>query len=187
MVSAADDISVDKNIQVGKISSSTYKIVAFSEVPNFNMDECVDWAVDMISLGHDTPSLLILAGLSKPTNYFETVEYLKAALDELHLKIKTDDDGVLSYSSYFIEQIAKGDNVKENLTAVYKYSQAREFEKLIYDFYLLYWAWDDLDYGNEIQEYWPDANKANVESIVIKTADKWVKENKKHYVQTMET
>jgi len=150
------------------------------------MDECVDWAEEMISIGHDTPSLLILASLSKPTNYFETVKYLKAALDELHLQIKTGDNGVLSYSGYFIEQIAKGENVKGNLSAVYKYSQARDFKKLINDFYLLYWAWGDLDYGNEIQEYWPDANKNNIEGIVIATANKWVKENKSHYEQTIE-
>ena len=168
------------------ISSSTYKIVAFSEIPNFNADECVDWAIEMISLGHESPSLYILAGLNKPTNYFETVEYLTAALAELHLKVKASNEGILSYSSYFIEKIANGDNVKENLKEVYKYSQSRDFEKLIYDFYLLYWAWDDLDYGNETQEYWPDANKENINSIVMTTANKWVNENKKLYMQTLE-
>jgi hypothetical protein len=164
----------------------TYKVVAFSEVPNFNMDECVDWAIEMISLGYESPSLFILAGLSKPTNYFETVEYLQATLDELHLKVKTGEDGVLSYSSYFIEQIAKGNKVKENLSAVYKFCQAKDYEKPIFDFYLLYWAWDDLDYGNEVQSYWPDADKQNIESIVISTADKWVKKNKMFYAQTIE-
>jgi hypothetical protein len=170
-----------------KISRLTNKVVAFSEVPNFNMDECVDWAIEMISLGYDTPSLLILAGLSKPTNYFETVEYFKKTLNELHLKIKTGNEGVLSYSSYFIEQIALGYNVKENLTAVYKYCQLKNYEKTIYDFYLLYWAWDDFDYGNKCQSYWPDADKQNIESVVISIADKWVKENKKQYAQTIET
>ncbi len=161
--------------------------MAFAEVPNFNMDECVDWAIEMISLGHESPSLYILAGLSKPTNYFETVEYLTATISELNLKIKSGDEGVLSYSSYFIEQIAKGDNIKENLTEVYKYSQSRGFEKLIYDFYMLYWAWGDLDYGYEIQEYWPDANNENINNIVITTAKKWVTENKMLYMQTLES
>jgi len=168
------------------ISISTYKIAAFMEIPNFNMDESIDWAIEMISLGHETPSLFMLASLSKPTNYFEAVEYLKAALTELHLEIKTGDDGVLSYSSYFIEQIAKGIDIKENLQAIYKYSMARDFEKLIYDFYMLYWAWSDLDYGNEIQEYWPNADKTNIESVVVETAKKWITENKMRYVQKIE-
>ncbi len=149
------------------------------------MDKCVDWALEMLYLGHETPSLLIIAGLSKPTNYFETVDYLKAALDELHLKTKTGNEGVLSYSSYFIEQIAKGINVKHNLASVYSYCQSRDYEKNIYDFYLLHWAWDDLDYGNEVQSYWPDAVKENIESIVISTADKWVKENQNYYAQQL--
>ncbi len=165
------------------ISCLTYKIVAFSEVPNFNMDDCVDWAVEMIAMGYETPNLYILAGLSKPANYFETAEYLKRALEELHLQAKTGDDGVLSYSCYYIEQIGRGFNVRENLKIVYKYAQNRPFEKLIYDFYLLYWAWLGIDHGHEIQEYWPYANKSNIESIVIKTADQWLKENKKYYAQ----
>ena len=59
------------------------------------------------------------------------------------------------------------------------------WQKNIFDFYLLYWAWGDLDYGSEYQSYWPDAVKENIESIVISTADKWVKENKKHCEQTI--
>lgn len=169
-----------------KISSLTYKVVAFSEVPDFNMDDAVDWAVEMISLGNEAFSLYILAGLSKPTNYFEAVEYLKEALDELHLKTKSGDDGVLSYSSYFIAEIAKGNNVKQNLARVYAFCQLKGYEKQIYDFFLLHWAWDDVDYGNEFSAYWPVATKENIESVVILTADKWVKENKKHYDQTIE-
>lgn len=150
------------------------------------MDECLDWAVEMISLGYDSPSLYILASLSKPTNYFETIEYLKATFDELDLSFKRGVEGVVSYSSYFIEQISKGINVKENLKIVYKFCQEKDYEKPIYDFYLLYWAWDDLDYGNEYQSYWPDATKSNIEHITISTALNWVKENKRQYAQTIE-
>ena len=169
-----------------KISSLTYKIVAFSEAPNFNMDDTIDWAVEMISLGHETPSLLILAGLSKPTNYFETIDYLKATLDELHLLVKTGDDGVRSYISYYIEQIAKGNNVRENLASVYGFCQLKNYEKPMNDFFLLHWAWSDFDYGNKYTDYWPAATKENIESVVISTADKWVKENKKHYSQILD-
>jgi len=163
----------------------TYQVVAYTEVPDFNTNICVDWAFEMIAAGYDTPSLLILAGLNKPTNYFQTIEYLNAALKELRLEVKTGDEGVVSYSSYFIKQMAKGEKVKENLKKVYKYCQSHDYESSIYDFYLLYWAWDDLDYGNEYQCYWEGANKDNIEAIVVKTAKDWLIVNEKYFVQNV--
>lgn len=163
----------------------TYQIVAYPEVPDFNTNVCVDWALEMIMVGYDTPTLLILAGLNKPTNYFQTIEYLNAAFKELRLEVKTGYEGVVSYSSYFIKRIAANEQVKENLKAVYKYCQAHDFEGSIYDFYLLYWAWGDLDYGNAFQYYWEGANKDNIEAIVVKTAQDWLMKNEQHYLQTI--
>lgn len=165
------------------ISDLTYKVVAYSDLTTVNGDDCIDWAYEMLQLGHETPSLLILAGLTKPTNQFEVRDYLKRALHELELDEKTGDDATLSYSSYYIDKIAKGQDVKRNLGMVYEFCKARDYEKLIFDFYLLYWAWADLDYGNDYQSYWPDADKTNIERIVIETASKWISDNEKHYAQ----
>jgi len=166
-----------------QVSELTYQVVAYTEVPNFDTDICVDWAFDMVSLGFDTPTVLMLAGLQKPTNYFQTIEYLKAALRELNIKQKFGDEAVISYSSYFIAQIAKGQNIKENLKEVYKFCQAKNYEGLIYDFYLLYWACDDLDCGQDMQHYWDGATKDNIEAIVVNTAERWLKANVEHYAQ----
>ena len=165
------------------ISDLTYKIVAYSDLTTVNGDDCVNWAIEMLQLGYDTPSLLILAGLTKPTNQFEVKDYLKQALNELELEEKTGDDATLSYSYYYIVKIAKGEDVKRNLKSVYEFCKARDYEKNINEFYLLYWAWDDLDYGNDYQAYWPDADRSNIEQTVIETAKKWVSENEKHYAQ----
>jgi hypothetical protein len=165
------------------ISDLTYKVVAYSDLTNINGDDCVDWAIEMLQSGYDTPSLLILAGLTKPTNQFEIRDYLKNALSELKLDEKTGDDATLSYSSYYISKISRAEEVKRNLGMIYEFCLARDYEKIIFDFYRLYWAWGDLDYGNDYQPYWPDAYKNNIEQIVIETAKKWVLENEKHYAQ----
>ena len=165
------------------VSDLTYKVVTYSDLTTVNGDDCVDWAIEMLQFGHETSSLLILAGLTKPTNQFGVRDYLKRTLSELKLDEKTGDDATLSYSSYYITKISRGEEVKRNLGIVYEFCLARNYEKIIYDFYLLYWAWGDLDYGNEYQEYWPDANKNNIEQIVIETAKKWVLKNEKHYAQ----
>jgi hypothetical protein len=165
------------------ISDLTYKVVTYSDLTTLNGDDCVDWAIEMLQLGHETPSLLILAGLTKPTNQFEVRDYLKQALSELRLNEKTGDDATLSYSSYYITRIAAEQEVKRNLGMIYEFCLKRNYEKIIYDFYLLYWAWGDLDYGNEYQSYWPDANRSNIEKIVVEAAKKWVLENEKYYAQ----
>lgn len=159
---------------MANISDLTYKIVALSEVPEFNTDECVDWAFEMVNIGYESPTLLMLAGFSKPTNYFQTIGYLEECMKELELEAKTGDQAIISYSSYFIRKLAKSENVKENLTALYKFCQAKNYEKKIFDFYLLYWAWDDLDNGINPQHYWPEANPENIVQIVFTTALKWL-------------
>lgn len=172
------------------ISDLTYKVVAYSEIPSYNTDECVDWAIEMVGLGYDTENLLILAGLNKPTNYFETVKFLNLAIRECGLVLKSGKEGVISYSFYYIKQIAKSINVKENLSKVYKYYISIDNDKLngnkpIFDFYLLNWAWSDLDYNNTQQEYWPGATISNIEQTVINFANKWLVENENHYWQQL--
>lgn len=49
--------------------------------------DVVAWAADALAEGIDTPSLRILAGLESPPNEFEVDRYLKAAADELGVRI----------------------------------------------------------------------------------------------------
>ncbi len=168
------------------ISDLTYKVVAFSEISHFNTDECIDWAFEMVSLGYETPSLLILAGLNKPSNYFQTLEYFNQALAELKIKNKSGKEAVLSYSIYLVKKIALDERKKEYLTELYHFCKAKDKEELTYDFQLLYWAWGDLDYKNEQQSYWPGATSDNIESIVKETAVKWLMKNKEHFIKASE-
>ena len=47
-------------------SDLTSRILAYKELKDFNIDQAVDWAIEMLYLGYETPSILILAGISKP-------------------------------------------------------------------------------------------------------------------------
>lgn len=166
------------------ISELTYKIVAFEEIQQVDTNESIDWAVEMMELGYESPSLFMLAGFNKPTNYFEVIDYVKDTVSELGLKMKTGDDATLSYASFYVHQIAKKERIRENLTELYKFCQMRDYEGLVYDFYLLYWAWDDLDYeDNEHNHYWDGARRSNIEQIVVQEAKMWIEKNKENYAQ----
>ena len=166
------------------ISDLTYKVVALSEVIQLDPNECIDWAIEMLELGYETPNLLMLAGCDKTTSYFEVKPYLENATKELGLKMKNGDDGVISYASYFIKEISEGRKVRLNLAELYKFCQQRDYEGIIYDFYLLHWAWDQIDYDVTNQNhYWEGTNKENIEQTAVKVANDWLNENKKHYIQ----
>jgi hypothetical protein len=166
------------------ISELTYKIVAFPEIQQVNTNESIDWAIEMISLGYESPTLFMLASFVKPTNYFEVIDYIKNSVKELGLKMKTGDEATISFASYYVHQIAKGKSIRENLTELYKFCQMRNYDDLIYNFYLLFWAWDDLDYEDlEHNHYWDGARRSNMEQIVVAEARKWIEINKKYYAQ----
>jgi hypothetical protein len=162
-----------------KFSDLTYKIAAFSEIENFNSDDCIDWAYEMLVLGHYAENLLILAGISKPTHYFEVKEYLKKALNELNIKALEKEAAILSYSTYYIKKIANSENIEQNLKIIHSFCQENEDNENIFDFSLLNWAWDDFKYGEEYTHYWENANRHNINQIIIDTSKKWLAKNKK--------
>ena len=165
------------------ISPLTYKVVAYQSVPDYDMDECVDWAIEMIELGYDTENLIILAGLTKRVNYFETGKFLQATISELGLKLKPADDGIVSYSSYYIMQIANGVNVRQNLKILSNYVMDVGYHSSVYDFLNLHWAWDAMEWNDGQQWYWPDATLDNIESLIKDLAKQWLISNKRIYSQ----
>ncbi|MEL6676859.1 MAG: hypothetical protein AAFR61_31915 [Bacteroidota bacterium] len=164
------------------ISELTYKIVAFAEIKQVDTNESIDWANEMMELGYESPTLFMLAGFNKPTHYFEVIDYVTDSVRELGLEMKKGEEAILSYASYFLLQIAKSHKVRENLTALYEFCQMKDYKDMVYDFYLLYWAWNDLDYeDNEFNHYWGGARRANIEKLVIDEAKEWIEKHKKHY------
>lgn len=167
-----------------KLSELTYKVVAITEIEPFDTNECIDWAIEMMELGYETPNLLMLASFSKPTSYFEIINYVENTVKELGLEMKNRDDAILSYASYYVHKIVKKEKIREKLADLYKFCLERDFEDLVYDFYLLYWAWDQFDSeDSELNHYWKGARKDNIEQIVITEATKWIAAYNERYLQ----
>jgi hypothetical protein len=76
-------------------SDLTSKMLAYQHLKNFDIDQAIDWAVEMLSLGYETPSLLILAGISKPTNFFEAEKYLLRSINELGIELPEEHDAIV--------------------------------------------------------------------------------------------
>lgn len=161
------------------ISDLTYKMVAYSIIEDFNPDECVDWAVEMLQAGYDTPVVGIIASMDKPVNYFEIIDYLEKALLELGISKKNGKKALFSYCIFYIIKIAKKPEVKKNLRDLVGIISGSDLMERLMDFCLLSWAWSEVD--KLYNHYWSGATPENIKRIVISTARKWLEENKRKY------
>jgi hypothetical protein len=155
------------------ISELTYKVVAHSVVPDLSSDEFIDWAYEMLLLGHDTPCLLMLASISKPVSREDVLPYFLDALKELGITERNQDEAILFYAAHLLRQIAKNENVHRNLEKLYSLSIVNSNPHVIQDFYLLSCAWESLDCDGR-QWYWEGATNDNIEHLVVEKAKEWL-------------
>lgn len=149
-----------------KSIESTAEILAFKAL-NRNINErWINWAVDMLMAGIETENLVILAGENKPYNQFELQSLTDRILNELDISIDDKDQIIKNYACYLIDKALKGEIQPFNVLDILKdICIELDYESYLYDFYSLYFAKEDLKYS-DIQWYWPDANKENIDIII---------------------
>ncbi len=74
------------------------KVAIFSESGRGNAQDCVDWAVDLLSQGYESLNLIILAGFTPPLDHFEVQDYARRAIKELNLDIPKGVAGIIAYA-----------------------------------------------------------------------------------------
>ena len=136
--------------------------------------ECVDWAVGLLEHGYDSRSLRILAVQDEPFNHFELAALRDRVLSELSLPELDNADPV---TSYVREVLAGVLSDRKQLGSVF-----REVSELaiqlgypseLQPFYLLRFAWEDLQ-EQEMQWYWPGADRGNIEDIMMGEANRFL-------------
>lgn len=154
---------------------STYKILkqkAFNE----NIDESwIDWAIEMMEADYESANLYMLAGAMKPYNQFELQELTSKVFEDLHLDY-SDKEAVLKNYVYYL--------ISNSINHLETYLKTlRELKDIYYqlemhsgfrDFYLLYYAKDDL-MVDEVQWYWEGANRENIDQIIKEHFQSWMK------------
>ena len=156
-----------------KLIISTAEIVALKAL-NRNVDEkWVDWAVDMLVAGFDTEHLVILAGESKPYNQFQLQILTDKVFNEMHLDYSDKDKAIKNYACYLIDKVLNNDiEILKVLNFLKDICIELDYEKYLFDFYLLYFTKVDLSYS-ENQYYWNGATRENIDSIIIDYFTKW--------------
>lgn len=153
---------------------STYKILK-NKVFNEPIDETwVNWAIEMMRAGYESEHLYILAGEMKPYNQFELQALTDNVLQDLHLDYSNKEDTIRNYTYFLIKSsIHKPETYTYTLRELRDLSINLDYDDEYMDFYLLYWALDDLDYS-EYQHYWEGATRANIDDIIKTEFQKFI-------------
>ena len=136
----------------------------------------VDWAIDMLLAGYDTEYLTILAGENEPFNQFQMQDIADKVLMELQLDYSNKEQTIKNYACYLIEKSLEGET--DNFIVLNELKDIcieLDYEKYLYEFYLLYFAKYDLLYS-ENQWYWDGATKENIDNIINDYFVKWKNE-----------
>jgi hypothetical protein len=157
---------------------STKEILAW-RVLNRSVDESwVDWAVSMLQAGHDTLHLAILAGEAGPFNQFAMVAIVDKALAELGCDWSDKEAVIRDYIAELLHQMfAHQIASRDALRILADMCLEMDYPSDLLDFYLLYFAQDDLR-TSEAQWHWPGATRDNVEETIRQYATQWLQKNK---------
>jgi hypothetical protein len=90
---------------------SVRRLLALRAMGWLRPEQAVEWAVEALVLGQDTPNLRVLAGLTKVLCGSEVDHYLDLTLAELGVVAKEGDACVLSYVRDVAHRIVEGSMV----------------------------------------------------------------------------
>jgi hypothetical protein len=84
------------------------RLLARTQFGTGSGSDVVDWAVDALVAGWESPSLEVLAGLDRPPNEFEVDRYVERALSELGVEMPRGAQVVHLYSVGIAADILAG-------------------------------------------------------------------------------
>ena len=116
----------------------------------------------------------MLASLVPPINHFEVAELRDKALSENGVADITRPRAVRLYAAELLRALLAGDaGIVEALKPISDLCIFEDYPSDLLDFYKLYFAYTDL-LEFEVQWHWEGADTANIDSIVLDRAAKFV-------------
>jgi hypothetical protein len=160
-----------------KYIPATAEILAFKMLGESVDKRWINWAYDMLCAGFETESLVMLAGEVEPYNQFELQSLTNKVFSELYLTWDNTKETLINYVGYLIDEALAGKLKAESVLSIIKdiYYQLY-YDSLLRDFYLLYYAYDDLKHS-ENQYYWDGATRGNITLIIQQYFMNWKKDN----------
>jgi len=155
-------------------SVSTTEILARRALQRPCGQDCVDWAIGMLERGYSSRNLLMLAGMSEPLNHFELAEMRDRALAETNPPEVALEDPLGAFAAELLGAALRGERpLLDAVGQIKDLSIELGYPRELNDFYLLYFAWEDLRQSDQ-QWYWDGATRENIEALIREHAEKFV-------------
>ncbi len=155
---------------------TTARILADRALQSLSSEACVDWAVGLLLGGHDGEAVAMLAGMSPPFNAFETADLCDRALAEVGAPDLAEDEAVHIFAAERLRAALSGDaDMGETLGVVRDFCVAHDYDRALYDFYLLCFAREDL-VDEQFSAHWPSATRASIDALIRQRAAAFVAE-----------
>jgi len=156
---------------------STAEVLAYKVLNRLTDKIWIDWAYNMLLAGIETESLLILAGMEEPLDYFEMRSLTEKVFDELGLAHSNKNEILKLYASYLIKQNLDGKIKSSLVLSNFKdiYIELDYYPPLS-DFYDFYFAWKDLQYDT-VQWYIDGVDRANIDQVIDEYFREWISKN----------
>lgn len=163
--------------------ATTSEIVALHVLGRRTDQLVVDWAVDLLVRGYDTPSLRQLAGESEPFDWYEIEKLLKRIFRDLKVVVPEElmTARLLLVSEQIRQLLASNASSDEAMNELLQLYYALDEPKELFDFKRLSWARSAIALGDETpvcpEDYWPGATLENIDQIVIDKCREWLEEH----------
>jgi hypothetical protein len=156
-----------------KYVTSTYKIVYGLTLDNYVEQEWIDWALEMLSAGYESESILYLDSFDLYDKMLGLRETINKALKDIGIDHSNHEMIIKSYADYIIESaLNKEVSVTQALSMLKQMCLEQNWPKYLINFYSLYHAKIELGYSDS-QYAWEGANKNNIDQIINKYFLDW--------------
>ena len=156
---------------------TTRRILAEKALQETCGQQCVDWAIGLLERGSDSHYIFRLAGMVPPHNHFEIAELRDNVLSDLAIEDTSPEKSITAYTLEICRSVLNGEgDVVAALTEIAQLCISAEYQRNIMDFYLLYFAYTDLQ-SSDVQWYWDGLTTENALTIIRERMATFVEEN----------
>lgn len=137
-------------LSVLSLEKITTYIFAERMYTTFDSKKLVNWAIDVLNLGHSSENLYILAGLDNEFSYVREEYFLKSLYD-LKLDINLSDDELLDVYALLIAENAVNEKLDLEIafSKILNVLRISEYDEKYMEFYKISEDLDYLAYENE--------------------------------------
>jgi hypothetical protein len=158
------------------MSLSTAVIFGRRAMIRITAGDYVDWATGMLTEGHDSPNLRMLAGFDEHGSVFEAEEHFSRALRELQIPEPDTAGKLKAYACDLARQILDGRLAPQaGVKALYEVCLATQYARPFMVWLYLDDALDDIKAGSHPYTY-QTATSANFDDLVKMEAERLIEQ-----------